>query len=71
VRSYLVDRVSTTDEMFRQVDELLLGDGTAQVGDKVLVIAGSPPGVVGSTNDMRVHRIGEAINELPPPHHID
>ncbi|MFC4225214.1 pyruvate kinase [Lysinibacter cavernae] len=60
VQSFLVDRVTSTDEMFLQVDDALLDSGKAQIGDKVIVIAGSPPGVVGSTNDLRVHRIGDA-----------
>ncbi|MCW2919584.1 MAG: pyk, partial [Actinomycetia bacterium] len=30
-------------------------------GDKVVIVAGSPPGTPGSTNALRVHRIGDAI----------
>ena len=63
--SYEVSRQKTTDEMFAQVDEVLLGTGRAAVGDTVLIIAGSPPGVVGSTNTLRVHRVGEATGQLP------
>ena len=29
-------------------------------GDKVVIVAGSPPGIPGSTNALRVHRIGDA-----------
>jgi pyruvate kinase len=29
-------------------------------GDLVVIVAGSPPGIPGSTNAMRVHRIGDA-----------
>lgn len=63
--SYEVARQKTTDEMFTQVDEVLLGTGRAAIGDTVLIIAGSPPGVVGSTNTLRVHRVGEATGQLP------
>jgi pyruvate kinase len=28
-------------------------------GDVVVIVAGSPPGTVGSTNLIRVHRLGE------------
>ncbi|GAA1793020.1 pyruvate kinase [Leucobacter iarius] len=63
--SYDVPRVGSTDEMFAQVDEVLLGTGRVEVGDKVLVIAGSPPGVIGSTNTLRVHRMGETVGLLP------
>ena len=58
-------RVESTDEMFVQVDEVLLGNGRAEVGDKVLIIAGSPPGVVGTTNTLRIHRMGESTGQLP------
>lgn len=60
VRSFLVEPVTHTDDMFVQVDDFLLGEGLAGIGDKVVVIAGTPPGIAGSTNDMRVHCIGDA-----------
>lgn len=63
-RSYEVPRVHATDEMFVQVDEMLLDRSRATVGDKVIIIAGSPPGIVGTTNTLRVHRIGEATGRL-------
>ncbi|GMA97039.1 hypothetical protein GCM10025881_38630 [Pseudolysinimonas kribbensis] len=53
-----------TDDMFGQVDEMLLGEGLVAEGDKVVVISGSPPGIAGSTNDMRVHVVGTTEN--PP-----
>ncbi|WP_167142094.1 pyruvate kinase [Canibacter zhoujuaniae] len=64
-KSYQEPRVSTTDEMFEQVDNVLLGDGSAQVGDLCIVICGTPPGIIGTTNTMRIHRIGEATGRLP------
>lgn len=60
VRSFIVEPVTHTDAMFGQVDDYLLGQGLAAVGDKVVVIAGSPPGISGSTNDLRVHVVGDA-----------
>ncbi len=66
IESFVVDRVNHTDAMYRQVDEVLLREGLAEVGDKVVVISGSPPGISGSTNDMRVHIIGDAINAKAP-----
>ena len=64
-RSFEVPRVNSTDEMFEQVDHVLLGHHRAEIGETVLVIAGSPPGVVGTTNTLRVHRVGEATGQLP------
>ncbi|WP_022880793.1 pyruvate kinase [Gryllotalpicola ginsengisoli] len=66
VQSHLVDPVTYTDEYFRQVDDALVGEGLATYGDKVVVISGSPPGVPGTTNDMRVYIIGHAHNEVAP-----
>jgi len=66
VTSYLVDPVTHTDAMFVQVDDLLLSQGLAEVGEKVVVIAGTPPGIAGSTNDLRVHRVGDARNAAAP-----
>jgi len=66
IESFVVDRVTHTDQMYKQVDEVLLEKGLAEVGDKVVVISGSPPGISGSTNDMRVHVIGDAINSPSP-----
>mgnify|MGYP000632648397 CR=1 FL=1 len=66
VTSFLVDPVTHTDAMFGQVDDVLLGHGLAELGDKVVVIAGSPPGIAGSTNDLRVHKIGDAHSAAAP-----
>lgn len=66
VQSFQVDPVKHTDEMFPQVDDILLGGKLAQEGDKVIVIAGTPPGIAGSTNDLRIHRIGDAHAEVAP-----
>lgn len=66
IESFVVDRVTHTDAMYKQVDEVLLREGLAEVGDKVVVISGSPPGISGSTNDLRVHVVGDAINAAAP-----
>ena len=55
-----------TDEMAMQVDEVLLAAGRVVEGDNVIIVAGSPPGIPGSTNALRVHRIGDAKNRVAP-----
>jgi pyruvate kinase len=57
--TFLVPRVESTDQMVRQVDISMLSIGRYQPGDLVVIVAGSPPGTVGSTNLIRVHRLGE------------
>jgi pyruvate kinase len=59
VETFMVPEVDTTDRMVRQVDNAMLSIGRYQPGDLVVVVAGSPPGTVGSTNLIRVHRLGE------------
>src|SRR3954452_21612162 len=66
IESFLVPRVTHTDQMFHQVEEVLMREGLVEVGDKVVVISGSPPGIPGSTNDVRVHRIGDASGGAAP-----
>jgi len=59
--SYLVSPVQHTDQMMNQVDELVLATGKGKVGEEVVVVAGTPPGVKGSTNTLRVHKLGSSI----------
>ncbi|WP_261163983.1 pyruvate kinase [Microbacterium sp. Marseille-Q6965] len=66
IRSALVEPVDHTDRMFPQVDDYLLSNDLAKVGDKVVVISGSPPGIAGSTNDVRIHKVGDAVHGAAP-----
>ena len=56
----IVSTVSHTDDMVKQVDQWLIEKREAQVGDTVVIVAGAPPGIPGSTNAVRVHVIGDA-----------
>lgn len=60
VETFLVPQVQHTDDMVRQVDRALLDIGRAQVGERVVIVAGVPPGIPGTTNGMRVHKMGSA-----------
>jgi pyruvate kinase len=66
VETFKTQMVEHTDEMVRQVDEQLLQIGRVEEGDLVVIIAGAPPGIPGSTNALRIHRMGDAINEVAP-----
>ncbi|MET8284827.1 pyruvate kinase [Streptomyces sp. NPDC048448] len=59
VETFLGPHVGSTDAMVDQVDELLLKYGRCRKGDIVVITAGSPPGVSGTTNLVRVHHVGE------------
>jgi pyruvate kinase len=58
VETFLTDFVQHTDDMFRQVEGKMLEMGLAKPGDYVVVVAGSPPNAPGSTNTLRVHKVG-------------
>ncbi|MCU1586616.1 MAG: pyruvate kinase [Frankiales bacterium] len=65
VETFLVPSVQHTDEMVRQVDSAMLELGRMQVGDLVTIVAGSPPATSGSTNALRVWRLGDPLPSRP------
>jgi pyruvate kinase len=52
--------------MVAQVDQILIDSHRVAKGDSVIIVAGSPPGIPGSTNAMRVHRVGDAVEGIAP-----
>ena len=66
VEPLLTAVVNHTDEMVMQVDSLLIESKRVKLGDLVLIVAGSPPGIPGSINAMRVHKIGDAVGGVAP-----
>ncbi|CAN5843139.1 pyruvate kinase [soil metagenome] len=66
IETFLTPMVEHTDEMVMQVDHSLLEIGRCFEGDEVVIVAGSPPGIPGSTNALRIHRMGDARDEVAP-----
>lgn len=66
VESMLTPVVGATDEMVKIVDSVLIESGRAHIGDNVMIVAGTPPGIPGSTNAMRVHLVGDAVGGVAP-----
>ncbi len=66
IETFLGETVDHTDEMVMQVDKTLLEVGRCSVGDEVVIVAGSPPGIPGSTNALRIHRMGDAVRGVAP-----
>jgi pyruvate kinase len=62
VETFIVPTVYHTDDMVREVERALLTLGRLALGDKIVIVAGSPPGSPGKTNALRVHRIGDAAS---------
>jgi len=59
VSSRLVRKVETTDEMIEEVESTLLGDGSVCVNDVLVIISGAPMWVTGTTNLLKLHRVGQ------------
>jgi pyruvate kinase len=59
VSSRLIRKVETTDEMVEEIESALLGDGSVSVNDVLVIISGAPMWVTGTTNLMKLHRVGE------------
>jgi pyruvate kinase len=59
VETFVVEHVNTTDAMVELVDREMLKLSEYAKGDTVIITAGSPPGVPGTTNLVRVHHLGD------------
>ncbi|WP_335974618.1 MULTISPECIES: pyruvate kinase [Streptomycetaceae] len=58
VETFVVEHVDNTDAMVELVDREMLKLSEYAKGDTVIITAGSPPGVPGTTNLVRVHHLG-------------
>ena len=59
VSSRPIAKVHTTEEMIDEAERALLADGTVAVNDMLVIISGAPLWVAGTTNLLKVHRVGE------------
>ena len=58
VRPHAVKRLPTSDAMVKAVEALLLAEKVVRRGDLVVVTGGTPVNQAGSTNFMKIHRVG-------------
>lgn len=63
VESFVVPHVNTTDAMVDLVDAELLKLKRYSESDIMIITAGSPPGVPGTTNMVRVHHLGDTVTQ--------
>jgi pyruvate kinase len=59
VQAVVAKETASTDEMMLQMDRTMLERGYAKPRDSVVFVAGQPIGRPGTTNLMKLHRIGE------------
>ncbi|MBI3686588.1 MAG: pyruvate kinase [Actinobacteria bacterium] len=64
VETFLTPYTAHTDEMVAQVQDMLLALGRFEIGDSVVIVAGNPPGLPGSTNSILVWRLGDPLEPL-------
>jgi len=58
IETFVVPAVADTDAMVEQVERAMLEIGRGDHGDRIVIVAGTPPGTPGATNTIRVHRLG-------------
>lgn len=59
VRTVIAPETSSTDAMLDQLDLMLLENGSTKKGDTLVFVAGQPIGRPGTTNLLKLHRVGE------------
>ncbi|PID82333.1 MAG: pyruvate kinase [Clostridiales bacterium] len=61
VYTYIMDYRGSMDQVFKKMVSFPLHDNLLQIGDLVVITCGVPFGVIGTTNTMKVHIVGEFI----------
>ena len=57
VMPVVTDKPNSTDDMFELAEKVALEQGLVESGDNIVIVAGVPVGVSGSTNTMRVRTV--------------
>jgi len=64
VETHMTPNFANQDDMVLEVDKFLRERKMIEVGERIVILSGSPMGVPGKTNNLRVHKIkgpGEQI----------
>ena len=59
IQAYRVPEVQHTDDMVWQLDQVVQSAHLADIGDQLVIVAGMPPGIAGSSNMLRIHEVGD------------
>ena len=57
INSVFIDSHDETEDMFDFISKLLMRKGYVKKGDKYIITAGSPVGISGSTNMLKIHEV--------------
>jgi pyruvate kinase len=61
VRPFICRRGTSIEGMWQTASDDLLAAGMVRQGEKIIFVAGIPPGVARTTNLLKLHRIGEQL----------
>jgi pyruvate kinase len=67
VRGALIPKIVSTDDLFSMVENVLMTHGWAELEDLVVVTAGIPTLRRGTTNMIKVHRVGAQVERTRRP----
>ena len=59
VKQFPIEKKETFSEMLKSANDFLVKEKKYNKGDKVIVVAGTPPNVEAATNLIRVHNLGD------------
>ena len=59
VEQFPIEQKETFSEMLKSANDFLVKEKKYNKGDKVIVVAGTPPNVEAATNLIRVHNLGD------------
>ncbi|AQP49263.1 pyruvate kinase [Tessaracoccus aquimaris] len=63
VDTQITPEFTEQEEMVEAVDHHLRDRGMIEVGERIVIVSGSPMGVPGKTNNLRVHKIKDQLEE--------
>ncbi len=63
VDTQITPEFTQQEEMVEAVDHHLRDRGMIEVGERIVIVSGSPMGVPGKTNNLRVHKIKDQLEE--------
>ena len=64
VEAHITPDFTVQEQMVETVDAFLRERGMIEVGERIVILSGSPMGVPGKTNNLRVHKVKKAKNEI-------
>lgn len=63
IHGVIIPKILATDDLFSMVDKVLKSEGWAETGDLIVVTAGIPTLRRGTTNMLKVHKVGTPVEK--------